>query len=397
LLIGVDDQNQIEGVDIDNAKRSAIQNSIGEINPKIQCSFDLILVDGKQVAVLVVPSGKYKPYVFTGAIFVRVGPNTQKLTTAEEMRDFFQQADKIHFDESTCPGFALTTHFDQSVFAAFRTDARFHSFFGQEQILQNLQLFTEEGHFKNGAVLFFGLLPSVFFPQAIIRCVAFLGTEKRFIKDDKKFEGPLYQQFLQTMDWLRGKLDVAYDIEGQGAWPRQEVWEIPETVFKEALINALSHRDYYEKGAVITVEVFSDRVEIANPGGQLLAIKNEFGRRSLSSNPLIFGLFEKMHLVEKIGSGIPRMEELMRSHQLPPPGYRTEGMFTIILKRKSSEKIIHLLQKDLDMTIDKLSAQLGKSTRTVEKQLKKLRETGKISRVGPDKGGKWLVHILREN
>lgn len=53
--------------------------------------------------------------------------------------------------------------------------------------------------------------------------------------------GTLYQQFLQSMDWLKGKLDVRYDIEGAGAQQRKEIWEIPETVFKEAIINALWH------------------------------------------------------------------------------------------------------------------------------------------------------------
>ncbi len=74
------------------------------------------------------------------------------------------------------------------------------------------------------------------------------------------------------MQWLKGKLNVSYDIEGQGGGPRKEIWEIPETVFKEAIINALSHRDYYDKGAVINIEVFDDRVEISNPGGLVSAI-----------------------------------------------------------------------------------------------------------------------------
>ena len=54
------------------------------------------------------------------------------------------------------------------------------------------------------------------------------------------------------MAWLESKLQVAYKIEGAG--PREEIWEIPLTVFKEAIINALSHRDYYEQGATITIE-----------------------------------------------------------------------------------------------------------------------------------------------
>ena len=117
------------------------------------------------------------------------------------------------------------------------------------------------------AAHFFGKQPERKFPHAITRCVLFKGTNKVYIIDDKTFGGSLYQQYLQAIAWLESKLQVAYKIEGTG--PREEIWEIPLTVFKEAIINALSHRDYYEQGASIMIEMFDDRVEISNPGGLL--------------------------------------------------------------------------------------------------------------------------------
>jgi ATP-dependent DNA helicase RecG len=105
LLIGVNDANEIKGVSIDNSKRSAIQNSLNEITPHLACSLSFVDVDGKSVGVIEVPSGPNKPYVLSGAIYVRIGPNTQKLTTAEQMRDFFQQSDRIYFDEAPCSEF----------------------------------------------------------------------------------------------------------------------------------------------------------------------------------------------------------------------------------------------------------------------------------------------------
>lgn len=102
---------------------------------------------------------------------------------------------------------------------------------------------------------------------------------KAQILDDKVFGGPLIKQYVSSMQWLKSKLDVQYLIEGSG--PREEVMEIPEVVFKEALINALAHRDYYDKGARITVELFDDRVEITNPGNLVSAISFEdFGFKS---------------------------------------------------------------------------------------------------------------------
>ncbi|HMG16017.1 MAG TPA: RNA-binding domain-containing protein, partial [Saprospiraceae bacterium] len=259
LLIGVNDQNTIKGINLDNTKRSAIQNSISEITPPLHCSINIVNVGDKAVGVIEVPSGPNKPYVLSGAIYVRIGPNSQKLTTAEQMRDFFQQSDKIYFDEGSCIKFDPTKDLDIEFIKTFKQTSGFSNAINDEQIFLNLNLFTTNTKFKNGAVLFFGKTPEEFIEKAIIRCVAFNGIDKRFIKDDKFFGGPLYFQYTKAIQWLKNKLNVSYDIEGQGSGPRKEIWEIPETAFKEAIINSLSHRDYYDKGATITVELFDDR------------------------------------------------------------------------------------------------------------------------------------------
>ncbi|MFA9389673.1 MAG: RNA-binding domain-containing protein [Prolixibacteraceae bacterium] len=411
VLIGVDDKNNIQGVNIDNAKRSAIQSSIGDITPSLSCSLSIIEVKGKSVGVIEVPSGANKPYVLSGAIYVRLGPNSQKLTTAEQMRDFFQQSDKIYFDEGACKYFDSLTDLDNELFNSFKSAAHLSGNISDDQIFRNLKLLTEEDQFKNGAVLFFGKQPELIFEKAIIRCVAFKGTDKRFIIDDKFFGGPLHVQYQKSIQWLKEKINIAYDIEGQGSGPRKEIWEIPETVFKEAIINSLSHRDYYDKGATTIVELYEDRVEISNPGGLVSAIDiKNFGKRSHSRNPLIFGLFARMHLVEQVGSGIVRMNDLMKEAGLPYPEFSTKGMFTVTLQRptasiietnkkasekaseKTSEKILRLASNNPQITIEELAENIGRTTRSIEMQLNKLKELGKIERIGPDKGGYWKVN-----
>lgn len=210
-------------------------------------------------------AGEGRKSNLSGAIYVRVGPNSQKLTTAEQMRDFFQQADKIHFDEIPCKEFDSLNDIDPQMLSEFRHAAKLELSTPAHQIYNSLKMLAGNGSFKNGSVLFFGKTPENYFDKATIRCVAFRGTDKRYITDDKNYGGSLYFQFLKAMEWVRGKLNVAYDIEGQGSSPRKELWEIPENAFKEAIINSLSHRDYYDKGATITVEAFDDRVEISIP------------------------------------------------------------------------------------------------------------------------------------
>ncbi|MBI2136386.1 hypothetical protein HYU06_04905 [Candidatus Woesearchaeota archaeon] len=106
-----------------------------------------------------------------------------------------------------------------------------------------------------------------------------------------------------AIKFLFRNLRLEYKIETAG--PREEILEIPEDALREAVVNAMVHRDYNEKGANIQIDIFDDRVEISNPGGLVSAIKKkEFGKKSISRNPLLFSLFKSVDLVEKVGSGI---------------------------------------------------------------------------------------------
>lgn len=408
VLIGVDDANTIKGITIDNAKRSAIQNSINEISPVLKCDFNIVEVDGKDIAVIEVPSGQNKPYVLSGAIYVRQGPNSQKLTTVEEMRDFFQQADKIYFDDAICKEANIEDDITKESINTFRFEAGLVNATSDEQLFTNLKLVTNDGQLKNGTVLFFGSNPEKFFEKAVIRCVAFDGIDKRYIVDDKVMTGTLYQQYQKSMIWLKSKLDVRYDIEGEGGKPRKELWEIPETAFKEIIINSLAHRDYYDKGARITIEVFDDRVEISNPGGLVSAVpRSEFGKRSASRNPLIFGLFERMRLVEQIGSGITRIRDVMNDEGLTPPEFNIDGMFTVILRRpiefekwverwvdnlsENRIKILKNIYKNPKISKRELETIIGLSGSAIDKNIDFLKNLQLLERKGNTKSGHWII------
>lgn len=399
LIIGVDDHNQIKGLSMDNAKKSALQNSLNEINPHLQTELYKVELDNKELWVVEVNSGQQKPYALSGAIYVRQGANSQKLTTIDQMRDFFQQSDRIYFDEAPCPGFDLSKDLDQDYFEEFRIEAGISKAIALQQIIQNLKLTLPTDTIKNGAVLFFGKTPEAFVETATIRCVAFDGNTKTNIIDDKFFGGPLVMQYKQAMQWLKGKLNIRYEIEGGG--PRKEHWEIPETALKEAIINAIGHRDYYDKGARIHIELFNDRLEISNPGGLTSAISpNEFGSKSHSRNPLIFGLLVRIRLVEQLGSGISRIKLALKDAKLPEPQFKTEGLFTVVFQRvksrvksrvKKQDMILELIKTDKSITAEILSIQLHLSIKSVYRYLKKLKDSGKIKREGSDKSGSWII------
>ena len=409
LLLGIDNHGKIQGLEIDNNTRSKIQDGIRDISPNIQVYLYSVMVDDKKVWVLDVPSGKDKPYVLSGAIYVREGANSQKLTTAEEIRSFFQTSNRIYFDAVPCFRFDVNKELDEDNFQYFRHESNIPGNISTNQILNNLQVFDDSGTIKNGGVLFFGKEPEKIFPHAVIHCVLFKGTTKVHIIDDKYYGGTLYNQYKQAEAWIKDKLKVSYIIEDMG--PRKEIWEIPLAVFKEAVINALSHRDYYEQGAVTLVEIYDDRVVISNPGGLLLAVKKEFGTRSMSRNPLIFGLFTRMNLVEQVASGIPRMRDEMKEAGLPEPVFTTDGGFfsvefrrpddsgtvngtvngTIKFKTINEEVVFELIKSEEGLSAPEIAERIGKSLRTTKRYLDTLKKSNKIEfRGAPKTGGYYL-------
>ena len=409
LLLGIDNHGKIHGLEIDNNTRSKIQDGIRDISPNIQVDLYPVMVDDKKVWVLDVPSGKDKPYVLSGAIYVREGANSQKLTTAEEIRSFFQTSNRIYFDAVPCSRFDVNKELDEDNFQYFRHESNLSGNISTYQVLNNLQVFDDSGTIKNGGVLFFSKEPEKIFPHAVIHCVLFKGTTKVHIIDDKYYGGTLYNQYRQTEAWIKDKLKVSYIIEDMG--PRKEIWEIPLAVFKEAIINALSHRDYYEQGAVTVVEIYDDRVVISNPGGLLLAVKKEFGTRSMSRNPLIFGLFTRMNLVEQVASGIPRMRNEMNEAGLPEPAFTTDGGFfsvefqrpddsgtvngtvngTVKLKAINEEIVFELIKSEEGLSAPEIAERVGKSLRTTKRYLDTLKKSNKIEfRGAPKTGGYYL-------
>lgn len=410
IFIGVDDYGNIIGVNIDNSKRSAIQDSIRDISPILKVDMYNLTIDTKSIWIIEIPCAENKPYLLSGAIYVREGANSQKITSVDEIRAFFQRSNRIYFDNIPCEEYNPEIHFDQESFNEFCELSSISNNITPEQILNNIQICGCNNIIKNGGVMFFAKEPEKFFPQAITRCVLFKGTSRVHIIDDKSYSGSLYHQYRQADAWLKDKLKVSYIIEGSG--PRKEVWEIPLEVFKEALINALSHRDYYECGANIMVEVYDDRVEITNPGGLLSEVAKEFGTKSITRNPLIMGLFTRMHLVERVASGIPRMRDAMSKAGLAEPTFKSDGFFTVTFPRPNynpnlsghepinepineqlniDDLLLSYISNKEGISMIKLNELTGKSSSTIKRSIARLKIAEKIEYRGSKKTGGYYI------
>jgi predicted HTH transcriptional regulator len=113
----------------------------------------------------------------------------------------------------------------------------------------------------------------------------------------------------------------------------EEVPEYPMRALREAITNAVMHRDYFEMGANVFVEIYDDRIEVTNPGGLPKGLsRSELGTRSVRRNQLIADLLHRIGFIEKAGTGIHRMQDEAREHKCPAPQFTANGFFTAIFR-----------------------------------------------------------------
>jgi len=302
----------------------------------------------------------------------------------------------------------------RALYNAFLRAARIPRGLNREDVLRNLRLLADDG-LCNAGVLLFAKDPARFFQQAVVVCAVFRGLGKTKIIDKRTVGGTLVDCYEGAMAYLREHLNTEYVIR---SGPRQEILELPEEALREAILNALAHRDYRLTDA-IQIHIFYDRVEMLNPGGLVPGLKiKDLGHVSRPRNPLLFGIMDRMELVENVGSGIKRIRDAMFDYGLRPPVIRSaETWFSLIFRRKGAnesienlsrkpigepigpgsskgspnagERIVALINQNPRVSGKDLAEHLGISDRAVRKHLSRLQAEGLVKRIGPDRGGSW--------
>ena len=172
----------------------------------------------------------------------------------------------------------------------------------------------------------FGNYPQAFEPQLVITFLQYYGiteTEKtprgeRFL-DNRKFEGPIPEVVENAVNYLMSSIRKSSLIEGLY---RRDIPEYPEEAIREALVNAVAHRDYshFARGSYIQIRLFADRLEIQSPGGLYGNVTEENIEEEQSTrNRVLMRLMEDFHIVENRGSGIKTMMDAMQKANLEPP------------------------------------------------------------------------------
>ncbi|MGD0489302.1 MAG: RNA-binding domain-containing protein [Syntrophorhabdales bacterium] len=423
IFLGVADDGSLGGLSRGDVKRlnQLIGNAASQnVRSPLTVQTENIGVGGDRVViVLTIPKGQDKPYFDrNGVIWLKSGADKRRVNSKEELRRLFQSVDQFHADE--LPTKAGIDKLDKLRFRDFLRDAYKQDFPDSPdeltRLLQNMDLATEKGMLNLAGVLLFAERPEWIKPQFIIKAIRYPGNEIHSTEylDTEDFTGPFRKVFEDALAFVMRNLHKIQAGRGVNA---PGIPEIPPSVFEELLVNALIHRDYLVS-ATIRLFIFDNRIEIISPGHLPDNLTVERIRAGISNirNPILVSYVAKGILPYKgLGSGIKRALEdwpdisftddregclfTATVHRkeargsVKSTGIADEGSLKHSEKssEKSSEKIIGLLQSNAKLAAREIGNMLGISPRAVEKQIARLREEGRVRRIGPDKGGHWEV------
>jgi len=334
IFIGIDDFNKIIGTDTSNDARSKIQDTVNKIEPRLKIDIKV----HSNIIVLTVPEGKEKPYSCPGGFYLRSGPNSQKLDR-NSIFEFFQSEGRIRYDIIVREDLPLAERFNEKAYNRFIKTAKISEVLDKEAILKNLtcaDTIKGKTYFTNAGALFFRVNDEdIQFRHAEVVCALYKGTDKIHILDAKELNGDIVSNIDDALIFLKKHLRISYKIEGLR---RQNILELPEDALREALINAVCHRDYFEKGARTMVEIFDDRVDIVNPGGVCKGItKENFGKISITRNSVIASMLHRIDYIEQMGTGIMRIRNAAKEANVAQPVFELDGFFKVTFMRDKSQ------------------------------------------------------------
>ena len=282
----------------------------------------------------------------------------------------------------------------------------------------------------------FGEFPQGFFPQLFIAGVVIPGRKlgdvgemgQRF-DDNKRIEGTIEEMLEGALAFVRRNIPVRVIIDDNGK--REDVPIYPIKALREAIANALVHRDYSSNsdGSYIYLRIFDDRIEILNPGelygNNKLENLGTDQKMEVRNNAIIRLLEETTDVVENRHTGIATMREEMQKANLPEPEFETlRGNFKVTFRKEKTEcnvqnetelkhsvqkwteidrnqivnslgtteeKILYLVKIDPTITQEMMAKELNLARSTISSNIKKLKIKGVIDRIGSDRIGYWKI------
>ena len=331
LLIGVDDDGVISGINRANIEEWVMNICANNIQPLIIPYFEIIaFADNKKVALLTIPSDSPdKPYKARQGnrwiTFVRIGSTAREASREEEQR-LYQASGVIRYDIKPVPGSTIEDLDIQRLGNYFKDIRKQDCPEKQdtkqwETLLVNTEIMTKSREIAMptvGGMLLFGRNPNHYLPQAGITAIAYQGLEKDYDTIERTtIRGPIVAMLSnledivdpgiieQTIAFIRRNThSLSYLQEGR----RIDKPEYHEEAIRETIVNAIAHRDYTISGTDIELSIYKDRLEVISPGrlpNTVTVDRMRTGCRA-TRNELVKEVLRDYHYIEATGLGVPR-------------------------------------------------------------------------------------------
>jgi ATP-dependent DNA helicase RecG len=410
LIIGKNDKGAVLGVANVKKLLEDIPNKIRDILGII-VDVNLRVEQGKELLEIAVEPYPY-PISYKGEYHYRSGITKQELKGAALDRFLLRKQGK-HWDGVPVPRVDVAD-FQEESFNIFRTRATKSGRVNDEVLAQNNALLIDNLNLKEGdylkraAILLFHNDPEKWVVGAYIKIGYFRTDADLLYQND--IHGSLFVQAEKAMDLLLTKyLQAAISYEGIS---RVEKFPFPKAALREALLNAIVHKDY-SGGSPIQISVYENKIYFWNDGQlpdnwtveQLLS-----KHASKPFNPLIANAFFRAGMIESWGRGIEKINRECEAAGVPVPEYRTDASGLMIKFHtqvtltgktpvetsvetpvETPYQILRMLDEKPEMTLAEVASKIGKSVRAVERASSKLVKAGRLRFVGPKKGGHWEV------
>jgi ATP-dependent DNA helicase RecG len=426
VLIGVKDSGELIGQDVTDNTRKEIANEIKKIEPPASVDVQYVTLENKKVIVVIyVEAGIHAPYVYDGRPHQRDESETTKMSQQRYEQLLVERGHLNHdWEDGIALNYKIKDLDEEEIRRAVRQGAtvgRVPAMVEAESIEKILESWSLIKNLKlnNAAVVLFAKKTMPHYPQCHLKLGRFKGADMLGdLADNKEFFGNAFRLFGEANSFIAHHLPIASSFQ-PGHLERIDRPALPVLAVREALVNALCHRNYSNRSSAITVAIFDDRMEIWNPGKLPSALSLDDLKKKHKSEPpnkIIAKVFYDRKYFDGWGTGINKIFNLCHENNVPEPTYREySGGVEIVFKfneplapvqqvaiQKTSEisslnirqeEIFSIIKQLKTATIQQIMDELKQppSKRMIQKDLRVLKEKGLIILGGSGNKAMWLL------
>lgn len=415
VLFGITNAGRTVGQDVSDATFQEVANAIRKLEPPAWIEQIRVAVGTKEVLILETTLRADGPYTFDGRPYLRIGSTTSRMPQVEYQRRLLTRSMTQHrWEDESAEGYALddldTAEIERMLDAAVQCGRLERKPASLAEALDKLKLRVQDRLVRAAVVLFAReVLPD--FPQCGLRMARFRGTSKLgdFL-DQRQLYGHAFRLLEEAELFLRRHIPIAGTFAAD-KWERQDRPAYPFLALREALVNALCHRDYSIVGGAVNVAIFDDRLEIIStgllpPGITVADLKRDHA--SIPRNPTVAEVLFRCGLIEKWGRGTQKIVELCEAAGYPAPDF-TEQAGSVVVRFPSGgyvaptrvdhdlterqQRILHILADGRKRRLREIHESLESppAKRTLLDDLKLLRQLGLIASGGKGVGARWWL------